>query len=124
MFERLSPRMAVVCLAALPLLCGLAARGQNPEGDRPELALQIGHNGSVIAVAFSADGRTLVSAAADGTVRLWDTQTGASIRSLSRSTTPVRALAVSTDGAVAAGSGDGVVRVWGMDKGGVLETLS
>ncbi len=35
-----------------------------------------GHLGDVTAIAFSADGKRMVSAAADGTVRLWDAATG------------------------------------------------
>lgn len=39
-----------------------------------------GHVNEVIALAFSADGRRLVSTSPDGTVRLWDTATGRALR--------------------------------------------
>ena len=35
-----------------------------------------GHDGSVAAVAVSADGRRAVSGGDDGTVRVWDLETG------------------------------------------------
>src|SRR5687768_14144861 len=39
---------------------------------RPVLALQVGHSGPVTVVAFSPDGKSLVTASADGTARLWE----------------------------------------------------
>ena len=39
-----------------------------------------GHAGEVLTLAFSADGKRLVSGSADGTVRLWDTATGRPLR--------------------------------------------
>src|SRR5262249_24601206 len=39
-----------------------------------------GHVGEVLAVAFSADGKRLVSGSADGSVRGWDAATGNTLR--------------------------------------------
>ena len=64
----------------------LAASGQNvviwdtQTGDKlRELA---GHTSRVEAVSISADGRTLFTASADGTVRLWDVATGLELAAL------------------------------------------
>jgi WD40 repeat protein len=48
-----------------------------------------GHTGRVQGVAFSPDGRRLVSAAADRTVRVWDAQTGQELRTFKGHAGPV-----------------------------------
>lgn len=45
-------------------------------GSGRELATLHGHPDLVAAVAFTPDGRRLLSGSSDGTLRLWDTQTG------------------------------------------------
>jgi WD40 repeat protein len=74
-----------------------------------------GHRAFVDGVAFSPDGRTLVSASADQTIRLWDVETGRLLRVLTGHTDLVVALAVLPDGTgVVSGSPDGTVRLWNL----------
>jgi WD40 repeat protein len=51
-----------------------------PSG-RPLATLQ-GHTGVVLAVALSADGGLVVSGSNDGTIKLWDPNSGACLRTL------------------------------------------
>lgn len=81
----------------------------------PPLKLR-GHSRQVRAVGFLPDGGTVLTAAMDGTVRLWDTATGAEQRSFDWGIGKVRAAAVSPDGTLcAAGGDDGHLVVWDVD---------
>lgn len=44
--------------------------------EEPEVFVQIGHRGDVRSVAFSPDGRFIVSGSYDRTLKLWDVKTG------------------------------------------------
>ena len=77
-----------------------------------------GHDGAVRAVAVSADGRRAVSGGGDGTVRVWDLDTGHAAAHPDRPRRPGGAVAVSADGRRAVSGGDdGTVRVWDLDTG-------
>lgn len=60
----------------------------------------------VRAVGFSTDGGTVLTAAMDGTVRIWDVNTGAEVRAFEWGIGKVRAAVVSPDGALCAAGSD------------------
>ena len=66
-----------------------------------------GHTQNVNAVAFAPDGRTLVSAGYDLSVRIWPLAGGAP--TIVTVPTPLNALAIGSDGEIAAGGADGKV---------------
>jgi hypothetical protein len=82
------------------------------------------HKGEVWSVALSADGRILTSASEDGSVRVWEIQTGREIRTLVTGNNPAWSVAMSEDGRrLVAGFKDGSVRVWELETGTEVQVL-
>ncbi len=78
--------------------------------------------GSIHAVAFSPDDEYLVSAGADGSVRVWSLETCEALFSLKEHNSPLLALALSPDGTrIAAGGEDRTISIW--DTGRLVHTL-
>ncbi|MEW4487553.1 c-type cytochrome domain-containing protein [Thalassoglobus sp. JC818] len=89
-----------------------------PEGElipAPVHALQ-GHTSPVHHLELDSDGKTLLTGAEDGNVRLWDLETGQQISSQSVDA-PLTDIAIASNGQLFAASGtNGITRVW--NRGG------
>ncbi len=84
-----------------------------------------GHTNKVFAAAFSPDGRTLATGAADQTIRLWDVDTMRARLVLSGHSDAVSALSWSKNGEVlASASWDKTVKLWKANTGRNLASLS
>ena len=83
-----------------------------------------GHTETVRTLAFSPDGKVLVSGSSDDTLRKWDTNTGSMLRQLAGHTNDIKTVAFSRDGKmIASGSKDSSVRLWDAETGRFLPTL-
>ena len=95
-----------------------------PRRARCEATLE-GHGESVNACAFSPDGRRIVSAAAaTGTLKLWDAETGACEATLEGHDGDVTACAFSPDGRrIVSASADKTLKLWDAETGACEATL-
>jgi WD40 repeat protein len=84
-----------------------------------------GHSDWVSSVAFSPDGKQVVSGSDDKTVRLWNVRTGAALQTLKGHLGWVSSVAFSPDGKqVVSESDDDIVRLWDVRTGAALQTLN
>ncbi|BCL36188.1 hypothetical protein NSMS1_26350 [Nostoc sp. MS1] len=83
-----------------------------------------GHSNSVYSVVFSPDGKTLASASADKTIKLWNRDTGKLISTLEGHSDSVISVVFSPDGkTLASASADKTIKLWNRDTGKLISTL-
>lgn len=77
------------------------------------------HRSSIICMALSPDGKQLVTGGIDGTIRVWDAETGKFLRALLGHNSYVYSLSWSPNSSTvaSAGSHDGTVRLWDVEAG-------
>lgn len=122
-----------------PIQRGVATLDVSPDGDRMAGAFGVigvrdartgavldtlaGHAGLIFSVAFTPDGRRLVSGSMDATIRVWDVGSGEAVRIIATDW-PQPFLAVSPDGdRLATGSPDHRVYLWPLSADGSEPTV-
>jgi len=105
-----------VCIFLLFIGCLQAA-------DVPFIEIK-GGNVRVFSVAFSPDGKTVVTGDTDGTTRIWDATSGKVLKTLRGHTHFVVSAVFSSDGKrVVTSSQDGTARIWNAETGKELKKL-
>ena len=91
-----------------------------------ELIQLTGHTDVILALAFSPNGKLLVSGGTDKTVRLWETETGRLRRTREEHTAPVNTVAFSLNGKRfwSGSSKDDTIRSWYPRDGGKWSSKS
>jgi WD40 repeat protein len=84
----------------------------------------VGHAGPVEACAVTPDGRRVVSASSDRTLKIWDLESGRVLATLEGHHREVTGCAVTPDGrCMVSASEDGTLKVWDLESGRALATL-
>ena len=90
-----------------------------------EVAKLSGHEGEILRIAWSQNGKRIASSSADGTVRLWDAASGGPLELLRDHSQPVVKLELSDDGSrLVTQSTDLDLRVWDLAGGATVRSLS
>jgi WD40 repeat protein/Tfp pilus assembly protein PilF len=83
-----------------------------------------GHWSAVLDVKFAPDGKSVLSASHDGTVKLWDVESGNALRTFGAQGKEMNAALFTPDGASIISAGkNGSVQVWGAADGALKRTL-
>lgn len=91
---------------------------------KPEITIHSGHAGSITTLAFSPDGRFLLSGGSDSTLKIWDTTNWRLVRTLSAPVWGITTAALSPDGQkVVSANGDKTLNLWDITTGQLLQTL-
>lgn len=102
-------------------------KSARPGGPPLSSALQAilrGHDGGVLSVAMTPNGRRIVSGSWDKTVRIWEAATGRELAVLRGHEGWVESVAITPDGRrIVSGSADKTVRIWETQTGRELAVL-
>jgi hypothetical protein len=84
-----------------------------------------GHTAAIRAIAFSPDGKRVLSGSDDRTVRIWDAETGKELRRFEGHKDTITAIAISRDGKLAiSASQDKAMILWGVESGYIAERFT
>lgn len=92
--------------------------------DKKLLTTLEGHSNEINALAITPDGKTLVSASRDKTIKFWSLPDGKLLSTLQGHTKPVNTLAITPDGKIlASGSDDKTIKLWSLADGKLISSL-
>lgn len=96
----------------------------NATGEGKQIRASGGHGKAIWRLLYHPTKPIVVSCSGDGTVRTWNTDSGAAVKTLSGHTDYVYGLALSPDGnLIASGAWNGEVRIWKVEDGTLVKAF-
>lgn len=102
----------------------------NTSGQQPELVIPVGHTENVVLVNYSPDGKTVVTASYDNTVKIWNARNGRLLYSLGAEKNWqnsmnywARSVNFSPDSKRIVTAWDSTAQIWEVQSGRLLKTL-
>ncbi|MGP1414934.1 MAG: eIF2A-related protein [Treponema sp.] len=93
--------------------------------NKPEIVFNSMHSGTIESIAYSPDGKYIASGSSDGTIKIWEAETGRLLRTLTGHADDIYSVSYSPDGAyLASGSNDKTIRIWEVKTGACIKTLT
>lgn len=94
---------------------------------RPEETIKVleGHKRFIVSINRNIEGTLIVSSSIDGTIKIWDVETGKCIQTLNQHNKWSYSVAFSPDNTkVISASSDKTVKIWDLNSGKCIKTLS
>lgn len=83
------------------------------------LIIRQGHTSAINVVTYSPDGKFVISASNDNTIKMWDVKSGIDIKTFAGHTSAVKCIEMSADAkTILSGDNDGNIMVWDMHGNG------
>jgi WD40 repeat protein len=100
-----------------------------PRAHRPCIMTLVGHSSAVKHCAFSPDGRRIASGFVDGTIRIWDAESGSEMATVARgggvpTSTASRPWVCSPDGRRMGVANGGTLKIWDVETGAEVLSLT
>jgi len=109
----------------LVFLMVIAESATAQDKSKIEVVPQVGHSQWVLSIAFSPDGRTVLSGSGDSTLKLWDVATGTLMRTFVGHSEMVQSVAFAPDGrTVLSGGHDRTLKLWDVATGRPVRTFA
>jgi len=82
-----------------------------------------GHNGRILSVSFSSDGKRIATSGNDGTIKVWDPSSGRVLLIVDEFAESGHLVVYTDDQRLVSGGSDGIIRIWDGETGQLTLTI-